>query len=42
MLFKRSIAGYFKLWSLGVNKNMNAWIEGKPGIESPWWFLIAL
>ena len=41
-MLSKSSAGSFNFWSLGESKYKKAWMEGKPGIESPWWFLIAL
>lgn len=41
-LFNKSVAGSFNFYNLGESKYKNAWIEGNPGMESPWWFLIAL
>ena len=38
----KSKAGSLSDCNFGVSKNMKAWMEGKPGIESPWWFLMAL
>jgi hypothetical protein len=35
MLLSKSNAGYFNFCSFGDKRYKKAWIDGKPGIESP-------